>query len=185
MGADNQQERPGEITSYISGFVDGEGCFSITIQKSGNVRLGIQVIPEFHVSQHQNRAEVLEVIKKRLGCGYIKPNNPRNPKDQTSVYVVRNINDLRDKVIPFFKKSPLISIKQKDFEKFSRVISLMKEGGHLKKNSLITILKIAYSMNFSGKYRKQNLEDIISHLESSETIRQALLKGEEDIVRTA
>ena len=31
MGADNQQERPSEINSYISGFVDGEGCFSITI----------------------------------------------------------------------------------------------------------------------------------------------------------
>jgi len=172
MSADNQQERPREITSYISGFVDGEGCFSITIQKSNNVKLGIQVIPEFHVSQHQNRSEVLKVIKEKLGCGYIKPNDPGNPKDQTSVYVVRNINDLRDKVIPFFKKSPLISIKQKDFEKFAQVANLMRDGGHLKKNSLITILKIAYSMNFSGKYRKQKLEDIVSHLESSETVRR-------------
>src|SRR3989338_6114082 len=111
MGADNQQERPGGITAYISGFVDGEGCFSVTIQKSGNVKLGIQVIPEFHVSQHQDRTEVLEVIKKKLDCGYIKPNDYQNPKDQTSVYVVRNIDDLRNKVIPFFKKPPLISIK--------------------------------------------------------------------------
>jgi len=172
MSADNQQERPSEISSYISGFVDGEGCFSITIQKSSNVKLGIQVIPEFHVSQHQNRIEVLEVIKNKLGCGYIKPNDYRNPKDQTSVYVVRNINDLRDKVIPFFKKSPLISIKQKDFEKFAQVVGLMKEGGHLKKDSLIMILKIAYSMNFSGKYRKQKLEDIVYRLESSETVRR-------------
>ena len=172
MGADNQQERPSGIASYISGFVDGEGCFSITIQKSGNVKLGIQIIPEFHVSQHQDRIEVLEVIKKRLGCGYIKPNDYRNPKDQTSVYVVRNISDLHNKVVPFFRKSPLISIKQKDFEKFDRVVSLMREGGHLRKKSLIRILKIAYSMNFSGKYRNQKLEDIVSHLESSETVRQ-------------
>ncbi len=178
MSADNQQERPGEIRSYISGFVDGEGCFSITIQKSGNVKLGIQVIPEFHVSQHQNRTEVLEVIKKELGCGYFKPNDYRNPKDQTSVYVVRNINDLRNKIVPFFKKSPLISIKQNDFEKFARVVSLMGEGEHLKKDGLITILKIAYAMNFSGKYRKQRLEDIISHLESSETVRQRLCSQE-------
>jgi hypothetical protein len=174
MGADNQQERPGEIRSYISGFVDGEGCFSVTIQKSANVRLGIQVIPEFHVSQHQNRTEVLEVIKKELGCGYIKPNDYRNQKDQTSVYVVRNINDLRNKVIPFFKKSPLISIKHNDFEKFARVVSLMEERRHLKKNGLVTILKIAFSMNFSGKYRRQKLENMIAHLESSETVRQKL-----------
>ena len=176
MSADNQQERPGERDSYISGFVDGEGCFSVTIQKSGNVKLGVQVIPEFHVSQHQNRTEVLKVIEKELGCGYIKPNDYQNPRDQTSVYVVRNIKDLRNKVIPFFKKSPLISIKQKDFEKFARVVSLMEKGGHLRKNGLVAILKIAYSMNFSGKYRKQKLEDIISHLESSETVRQNLLK---------
>ena len=136
------------------------------------MKLGIQIIPEFHVSQHQNRTEVLEVIKKKLGCGYIKPNDYQNPKDQTSVYVVRNINDLRNKVIPFFKKFPLISIKQNDFEKFARIVSLMRSGGHLKKESLVTILNIAYSMNFGGRYRKQKLEDIISHLESSETVRQ-------------
>jgi len=172
MGADNQQERPGEITSYISGFVDGEGCFSVTIQKSRNVKLGVQVIPEFHVSQHQNRTEVLELIKKELGCGYIKPNDYQNPKDQTSVYVVRNINDLRNKIVPFFKKSPLISIKQKDFEKLAKIVGLMERGEHLKKDGLIAILQTAYSMNFSGKYRKQKLEDIIAHLESSETVRQ-------------
>jgi hypothetical protein len=172
MGADNQQERPSEIASYISGFVDGEGCFSITIQKSSNVKLGIQVIPEFHVSQHQNRTEVLKVIKEKLGCGYIKPNDPRNPKDQTSVYVVRNISDLRNKVIPFFKKSPLISIKQNDFKKFARVVSLMGQGEHLKKDGLVTILEIAYSMNFSGRYRKQRLDGLISRLESSETVRR-------------
>jgi hypothetical protein len=185
MGADNQQERPGEIGWYISGFVDGEGCFSVTIQKSNNVKLGIQIIPEFHVSQHQNRTEVLKVIKNRLGCGYIKPNDYRNPKDQTSVYVVRNMNDLSKKVIPFFKKYPLISIKQKDFEKFTRVVSLMIEGDHLRKNGLVAILKIAYSMNFGGKYRKQRLEDIISHLESSETVRQKRAKRRvQDTVRT-
>jgi len=173
MGADNQQERPCGIASYyITGFVDGEGCFSVTIQKSKNVKLGIQVIPEFHVSQHQNRTEVLEEIKKRLDCGYIKPNDARNPRDLTSVYVVRNLKDLRSKVIPFFKKFPFISSKQQDFEKFSKVVNLMTKREHLKKNGLITILKLAFSMNASGKYRKLKLKDVISVLESSETVRQ-------------
>ena len=68
MGADNQQERPNTIASYyITGFVDGEGCFSVTIQRSRNVRLGIQIIPEFHVSQHQNRTEVLQENYPILG----------------------------------------------------------------------------------------------------------------------
>jgi hypothetical protein len=173
MGADNQQERPGGIGPYyISGFVDGEGCFSVTIQRSGNVRLGIQVIPEFHVSQHQSRTEVLEEIKRVFGCGYIKPNDPSNPKDLTSVYVVRNLSDLRSKVIPFFKKFPIISIKRFDFEKFSQVVEMMNKGEHLTKDGLVQILKLAFSMNFSGKYRKLKLVEVLSSLESSETVRQ-------------
>jgi len=173
MGADNQQERPSGIASYyITGFVDGEGCFSVTIQRSRNVKLGIQVIPEFHVSQHQNRAEVLEAIKRKFGCGYIKPNDPNNPRDLTSVYVVRNLKDLRNKVIPFFKRYPFISSKQRDFEKLARVVDLMNKGEHLRKNGLLTILKLAFSMNANGKYRKLKLEDVVSVLESSETVRQ-------------
>ena len=182
MSADNQQERPSGIASYyITGFVDGEGCFSITIQRSNNVKLGIQVIPEFHVSQHQNRTEVLEAIKEKFGCGYIKPNDPHNPRDLTSVYVVRNLEVLRSKVIPFFQRYPFISSKRHDFEKFAKVVNLMNKGEHLRKDSLVTILKIAFSMNASGKYRKSKLEDVISVLESSETVRQ----NKEDTVRTA
>ena len=52
MSADNQQER---LSWYVAGYVDGEGSFHVAIQKSDNVRLGYQVIPEFHVSQNQRR----------------------------------------------------------------------------------------------------------------------------------
>ncbi len=175
MSADHQQERPSGIASfYVSGFVDGEGCFSITIQKSKNVKLGVQVIPEFHVSQHQRRTEVLEAIKGKFGCGYIKANNPNNPKDLTSVYVVRNLADLRDKIVPFFKKYPLYSSKQQDFEKFAKVVHAMSKKDHLEKNGLSRILKLSFSMNDSGRYRKLKIEDVLSSLESSETIRQKL-----------
>ena len=56
MGADNQQERPNGIASYyITGFVDGEGCFSVTIytakqkceiRNSGNSRVPCLTAPE-------------------------------------------------------------------------------------------------------------------------------------------
>jgi len=180
MGADNQQERPAKITSYyITGFVDGEGCFSITIQRRKSLRLGIQVIAEFHISQHQNRTEVLEAIKEKFECGYIKPNDRNNPRDLTSVYVVRNLKDLHDKIIPFFERFPFVSSKQQDFEKFKKVVGLMTKGAHLKKDGLIKILKLAFSMNAKGKYRKWKLEDVISKLESSETVcRNSCLKQE-------
>ncbi|MCX5642161.1 MAG: LAGLIDADG family homing endonuclease, partial [Candidatus Omnitrophica bacterium] len=42
MSADNQQERLKTI-GWIVGFIDGEGCFSITIQKNSTMTTGWQV----------------------------------------------------------------------------------------------------------------------------------------------
>ena len=53
-GADNQQER---LDSYIAGYVDGEGSFSVSVQRNSSCRVGFQLIPEFHVSQNGDRAQ--------------------------------------------------------------------------------------------------------------------------------
>jgi len=50
-GAVNQQERPG-FEQWVVGFVDGEGCFSISVVNNAGCRLGWQVQPEFAVPQN-------------------------------------------------------------------------------------------------------------------------------------
>ena len=174
MIADNQQERPRETLSfYIAGFVDGEGSFHVAVQKSENVRLGWQVIPEFHVSQNRERTATLEIIQKVLDCGHIKPNHRTKASDRTNVLVVRNRQDLKEKVIPFFRRYRLISSKNEDFEKFAEIVESMNKGKHLEPDGLKQILKIAFSMNAGGRYRKRTLDQIVHSLVSSETIRQA------------
>src|SRR5436853_5744601 len=86
-GADNQQER---LDGYIAGYVDGEGSFSVTVNRNPTSRFKFQLVPEFHVSQNGDRREVLDLIKERLGCGYIKPNGR---KDRVMVFVVRRRQD--------------------------------------------------------------------------------------------
>ena len=39
---------------WIVGFVDGEGCFHISINKNDTMTSGFQVLPEFTVVQHEN-----------------------------------------------------------------------------------------------------------------------------------
>ena len=174
MSADNQQGRPsGSICYYIAGFVDGEGSFHVAIQKSSNVKLGWQVIPEFHVSQNVERTATLRTIQEVLGCGYIKPNHRERANDKSNVLVVRNHQDLVNKVVPFFRKYKLISTKNVDFLKFAEIVDLIHDKQHLKLKGLKRILKIAFSMNQSGKYRKMKLETILDSLVPSETIRQA------------
>ncbi len=174
LSADNQQERPGvKLGYYIAGFVDGEGSFHVAIQKSKNVRLGVQVIPEFHVSQNANRTATLELLQKTLDCGYIKPNHRKRLNDRSNVLVVRNHQHLKNKVIPFFKKYKIISCKNEDFIKFTDIVTMIGKGCHLQKKGLIRILKIAFSMNEGGRYRKIKYANVIKHLESSETVRQS------------
>ena len=151
--ADNQQERLLATKlkrAYLSGFIDGEGCFYVGIVPAKSNRLGWQVICEFRVSQNPKGKSILDEIKKELGCGYIKPNHPGNTRDKTLVYMVRNRNELREKVVPFFKKNPLRTGKREDLEKFVKVLKLVQKKKHFSREGILEIVDIAYSMNQKG-----------------------------------
>ena len=167
-GADNQQER---LDSYISGYVDGEGSFSVVVNRNPTCRTGYQLVPEFHVSQNGDRAQVLYLIQRRLGgCGYIKRNGRR---DNALVFVIRRREDLLTQVIPFFEKSPLLSSKQVEFNKFSTIVTGMAAGLHRTPEGFHELLRLAVSMNGNGRFRREKwLEVICSDPESSETVRQ-------------
>lgn len=184
MGADNQQERPREsLSHYIVGFVDGEGTFHVAIQRRKDLPNGFQLIPEFHISQHKEKSSILEKIKDFLGCGYLKLNHPGSTRDVTKVYIVRNRQDLLEKIIPFFEKYPLISEKRQDFLKFAQIVKSMGQGRHLSRKGLVDLTRLAFSMYSNGRYRKLKLKIVLSLMESSETVRQ-LPKGK-DTVRAA
>ncbi len=70
--ADNQQER---LDAYLAGFVDGEGCFHVAVQRNPSTRLGDQIVPELQVSQSVERRVVLELLRERLACGRIQENH--------------------------------------------------------------------------------------------------------------
>ena len=81
--ADNQQVSKKINDDYFSGFVDGEGCFYVGFSKRDDLPFKWQIITEFHVSQNLGSKNVLEALKNRLGCGYLKPNHAKSLKDKT------------------------------------------------------------------------------------------------------
>jgi len=162
-GAVNQQERPG-FEQWVVGFVDGEGCFSISVVKNAGCRLGWQVQHEFSVTQAAPSKPALEELIEFFGCGTVIENNRRdNHRYRLMRYSVERRSDLIDLIIPFFEDHPLRTAKQKDFESFCAVISMMREGQHLTREGLRRIAQITETMN-----RKQRSR----YLESSEAIRQ-------------
>lgn len=115
--ADNQQER---LNSWwIVGFVDGEGCFSVSTFKNKTCKSGYQTLFEFVITQSETSRTAMEAIKNFFGCGHIYINRRYDNHHHNLLrYCVRKQSDLKEKIIPFFKKYPLQSAKRKQFEQF-------------------------------------------------------------------
>ncbi len=153
------------LDSYISGFVDGEGCFCVSFQPSNRHCLGWEVRPSFSVSQNADRAQLLYVIKEKWNCGSIRPDR----SDKTIKFEVRNLGDLVSIVIPHFRANPLMSSKQVDFTKFAGVCELMSEGKHREIDGFEKIVRLSMEMNPSGK-RKYFGSERLNSLRSDERI---------------
>ena len=168
LSTDNQQERLKTI-GWIVGFIDGEGCFSVSIIRNSTTKLGWQVFPEFVVSQEEKSLKILKEIKNFFECGNVFINrNTRlndNHREPLYRYCVRSIKDIESKIIPFFIKHPLKTAKLEDFRKFVKIMDLIKRRQHLNQKGIRKIAKIIETMNRKKPAR---------FLESPETIRQTL-----------
>ena len=129
-------------SQWIVGFVDGEGCFHVGVARHPEMSLGVQVLPEFVVVQHVRDVKVLHALKQHFGCGVVR----RNHGDRMCLRV-RKLEHLAERIIPFFERHPLKTLKRQDFVRFRRVILMMQEGRHLTPEGLEQITKVAQGMN--------------------------------------
>ena len=140
--------------NYITGFVDGEGSFSISITPRNfkDVKWEIRLI--FSISQHKRNRGILYKIKDYFRCGTIRPNR----KDNTYKYEVRSLQDLKNIIIPHFQKYPLQTTKRIDFEIFTKVIQIMEERRHLTKDGLKEIIELLQKLppERRKKYKIEN-----------------------------
>jgi len=151
ISADNQQERL-KTAYWISGFTDGEGCFTISVIKNLTTRFGKQIFPEFVITQGAKSLNALKTIKKYFNCGSIVLNKRYdNHNDYLYRYCVRSISELNEIIIPFFNYFQLKTEKRKNFKIFKKAIKMMSNKEHLKKNGWNKILKFASQMNRKKK----------------------------------
>ncbi|MEK9158017.1 MAG: LAGLIDADG family homing endonuclease [Patescibacteria group bacterium] len=148
-----------ELANYISGYVDGEGCFCISFSKRDKLNIGWEVKPSFAVAQNYDRRQVLDLTKEYFGCGFLR----RDYGDKTLKYEVRSLDELISKIIPHFYAFPLKSSKQNDFLKFAEICKQMKKLKHLEMSGFKKIVELAYEMNGSGK-RKHPSHMILENL---------------------
>jgi hypothetical protein len=148
-----------DVPSYLSGYVDGEGCFTVSIAPRPTLRVGWEVRPSLSVSQNGDRSEVLLLMQAYFGSGTIRPDR----SDKTLKWEVRSLSVLIAEVIPHFETYRLLSGKQRDFEAFADVCRWMARGDHLLPGGLRKIVWRIREMNPSGKRGYKN-EDILARI---------------------
>ena len=150
------------FASYITGFTDGEGCFSVSFNLRAKLKTGIEVRPSFSISQNKRSLDILKEIKDYFGCGFIR----FSKKDQSYKWEIRSVDNLIKKIIPHFQSFPLRASKKKDFDIFSKVCEMINQSKHLNKNLLAEIIESSYKMNTSGKrkYKKAELLSVLDKM---------------------
>jgi intein-encoded DNA endonuclease-like protein len=142
---------------WVVGFVDGEGCFHVSVQSHPEMTAGYQVLPEFVVVQHLRDVSILYALKKFFQGGVVRINH-----DDRYCYRMRKLEQL-EKLCDFFLKHPLKTKKNVDFRKFRKIVLMMKEKKHLTKEGLKTIINLALQMNTTERPAlekvKKTLED--------------------------
>ena len=147
------------LSAYISGYADGEGCFTVSIAPRATLAVGWEVRPSFSVSQNGDRAEVLYALQGYFGCGSIRPDR----SDKTLKWETRKLDDLVERIVPHFIRYPLLSAKQLDFERFATVCLRMRDGEHRSRLGLISIVSIVRGMNVDGR-RRYDADELLGTL---------------------
>jgi LAGLIDADG endonuclease len=141
------------LPAYISGYVDGEGCFTVSIAPRAKLAVGWEVRPSLSVSQNGDRAEVLHALQAYFGCGSIRPDR----SDQTLKWETRRLANLVGRVM------------RHDFERFAVICGMLVRGAHREREGLIKIVTIARDMNPSGR-RRYRSEEVLAKLLQGEGI---------------
>jgi len=148
------------VLNILTGFADGEGCFSVILKKEPSYKIGWKVEVRFIIGLHKKDKSLLELIQSSLGVGNIT----KQGKDSIQ-YCVGSVKDLQV-VIDHFDKYPLISQKRADYLLFKRVFELINREEHLTTKGLREIIAIKASMNL-GLSEKRAFSRYFSSIKTS------------------
>lgn len=139
---------------YIVGFVDGEGCFSVTISQHRTLKRRLEVRPLFEIELREDDREILDRLQYTFQCGSVYHLTYRRYDWAPHVkYKVSKIHDLTNIIIPFFDRYHLQAKKRKQYLLFRKAVRVVYKKQHLTNDGFEKILSIREQMReFSKKH---------------------------------
>jgi hypothetical protein len=126
-----------------SGLIDGEGSFSIIVDKNKARKLGWRVQLKIQIGLHTKDLNLLCLLQEYLkGIGSIHLSSNRDIVN----YSIDSIKDLNNLIL-YLDKYPLLTQKAADFLLFKKAVELVNDKAHLTMEGLKNIINIKASMN--------------------------------------
>ena len=125
---------------WLTGFIDGECCFHISIYKNNN-KVGWAVKIEFEIGLHVKDKALLEVIQKYIQVG----NTFTNSREGMS-FRIQSPKGLA-KIVEHLDSNSLITQKLSDYVLFKEALNLISNKQHLTLAGLHEIVAIKAAMN--------------------------------------
>lgn len=139
---------------FLSGFIDGEGCFRISLTKV-NRASGWRVQLFFQITLHTKDRVLLESVRDFFGVGKIQPSGLAPPFHRMEwwkggknliQYRIQTFDELAI-LINHLENYPLITQKKADYELFKKAYGLMLKKEHLNIEGLKKIVSLKASLN--------------------------------------
>lgn len=148
------------LNHHLAGFVDGEGAFPVQTRKTPWTKFGFTITPEFKISQHKDNGEILYTLQTALRCGKI---SIKSGQPNQLILVEKNRKNLSEKIIPFFKRYPLI-VKKQPFQKFTEIVERLNKSEQNTQEGFHYLLSLVFQKTKGGKgKRKYSLEQIVGN----------------------
>lgn len=143
--------------SFVTGFVQADGCFHIAFSPAPASPSGWRATPIFYLTQLQtNSSTLLEAVWGVLGRGHgdVKVQE----RDGCATLRIRGVKAAREGIIPHFERHPLIGGKLADYQGFRQVVEMMSRNEHLTLEGWGRIVDVAFAMNKSGLRKLKRLD---------------------------
>jgi hypothetical protein len=136
---------------WLSGFIDGEGCFQIACRKRvRNGRTHIAMEPEFRIELHMRDEAILHEIRRSLGFGKVKPIHTRGHR----ILLIAGTKSC-NLLATVLDKHPLKTKKREDFRIWKKSIELFKNGATRSKDGLLKLARLKDSLNSHSSAKKR------------------------------
>ena len=127
--------------NWVAGFTSGDGSFMVKVSKSKLSKLGVGVQLIFQITQHSRDKVLMNSFISYFGCG-------RLVEAESSVnFLVTKFSDIKEKILPFFQKYPVVGEKFLNYTDWSKVVEIVKNKDHLTHEGLDQILEIKARLN--------------------------------------